>query len=54
MTRKQMERFDTKLQECVSSENEDQSIRLKVFNVDAISLLSTWLGICQGAQAGCG
>ena len=29
MTRKQMERFDTKLKECISSENDDNSIRLK-------------------------
>ena len=32
MTRKQMERFDTKLQECSSCENDDHSIRVKLSN----------------------
>ena len=36
MTRKQMERFDAKLKECISSENDDSSIRLKVSNIGAV------------------
>jgi len=41
MTRKQMETFDTKLKECVSSENDDHSIHLKVSNIDAMCTIGT-------------